>query len=112
VSDYDPTDLEQQEADTDLRNLSSQIASELADKDFVWLMSGEKGRRIVRRLLDEAGIFQTSFCANALQMANTEGAKMTGFWILQQIERLCPTSYHTMMQETSNARGSRSNNNT
>lgn len=100
LSDHDPFDLDQQELRDDIRRVASQLASETDDADFVWLMSGPRGRRIARRLLDRAGIFRTSFHPNTMEMSRQEGAKQTGYWVLAQIDRLCPQEYTRMMQET------------
>ena len=99
VSDHDPFDLEEQELRDDIRRVASKLSSETDDADFVWLMSGPRGRRIVRRLLDRAGVFRTSFHPNTMEMSRQEGSKQTGYWILAQIDRLCPAEYTTMMQE-------------
>ena len=99
MSEHNPYDLvAEQEREAD-RLSSSELAAKNADDDFLWLMSSERGRRVVRRLIETAGVFRSSFNSNAMQMANTEGRKQVGFWILEQIEKLCPKAYHTMMQE-------------
>jgi hypothetical protein len=103
VSDRDPYDLDQQELDDDLRRTAVKLDSEADDADFAWLMSGPRGRRFVRRLLERARVFQTSFHPNTMQMSLQEGEKQMGYWILGMIERLCPEDYHTMMQEKRSA---------
>lgn len=99
VSDYDPSDLDEQQTRDDLRRTAERLANENDDKDFLWLMSSDRGRRVVRRMIATAGVFQTSFRLNNAQMAHAEGVKQVGYWLLDQIERLCPKAYHTMMQE-------------
>lgn len=101
MGDYDPTDLDGIQHDADLQRRAAKLAIENEDADFVWLMAGPKGRRVVRRLLELTGVFRTSFSANAMQMAQQEGRKQAGYWLLDQIQRLCPDDYHTMMQEAS-----------
>ena len=104
MSDQDPTDLEQQEVRDDLRRVSALLSSENEKKDFVWLMQGTRGRRIVCRLLEHAGVMRSSFRLNAMEMSHAEGTKVMGYWLLDLIERSCPEHYHTMMQEKRNAR--------
>jgi hypothetical protein len=104
LSDHDPFDLDQQELRDDLRRASSRLLSENEDSDFVWLMSGPRGRRIVHRLLDRAGVFRTSFHPNAMEMSKQEGTKQTGYWILAQIDRLCSAEYVQMIQEHKDGR--------
>ena len=104
VSDHDPYDLEQQELREDIRRVGAQLSSEADDADFVWLMSGPRGRRFVRRLLDHAGVFRSSFQANTMQMCLVEGQKQGGYWLLEMIDRLCREEYTTMMQEKRDGR--------
>ena len=104
LSDHDPFDLEEQDTRDDIRRVASKLSGETDDADFVWLMSGPRGRRIVRRLLGRAGVFRTSFHPNTMEMSRQEGAKQTGYWILSQIDRLCPGEYTTMMQEHKDGR--------
>lgn len=104
MSEHEPYDLDQQEFDADLRRVATTLAAENEDADFVWLMKGPKGRRFMRRLLEHTGVFRSSFQANSMVMAHREGTKDVGYWLLSQLERLCPESYHTMMQEHRNDR--------
>ena len=99
MNDYDPTDLEGNQAVADERDLSARRALHEKDGDFKWIMSDERGRRFVCRLLDNTRVDETSFCPNAMQMANEEGKKEMGRWLLKQIERLCPRALYTMKQE-------------
>ncbi len=112
MSDHDPFDLDKQEQREDFRRVASRLLAETEDSDFVWLMSGPRGRRIVRRLLDRAGIYRTSFHPNAMEMSKQEGSKQMGYWLLAQIDRLCSAEYVQMMQEHKDARraSNRSNN--
>ena len=106
VSDHDPFDLDKQELREDYRRAASRLLSETEDSDFVWLMSGPRGRRMVRRLLDRAGVYRTSFHPNAMEMSKQEGSKQMGYWLLAQIDRLCSAEYVQMMQEGKNGRAS------
>ena len=102
MSDHDPLDLDEQEKRDDIRRASSLLAIENDVAGFVWLMSGPKGRRFVRRLLDQTGVTLSSFCPNAMEMSKREGRKQIGYWIRDLIEEHCPQDYHTMMQEKKN----------
>ncbi len=70
------------------------------ESDLKWLMGSKRGRRIVRRQLDRAGVFRTSFSTNSMQMAFTEGAKQEGFRLMAQLTALCPELYTTMLKES------------
>lgn len=102
MSDYDPTDTKSQErakAETDLRK---HLAKDTEEADFKWLMSSKRGRRIIWRLLDRAGVFRLSFSTNAMQMAFAEGNKNEGVRTVAQIHSLCPELYPVMVKEQTN----------
>jgi hypothetical protein len=104
MSNYDPTDINSQErakADTDLRK---KLAKDTEEADFKWLMGSKRGRRIVWRLLDRAGIFRLSFNTNSMAMAFNEGSKNEGLRILANIHSLCPELYPTMVKEANDNR--------
>lgn len=99
MSSYDPTDIRSQErakADTDLR---SKLVKDTEESDFKWLMSSKRGRRIVWRQLDRAGVFRLSFNTNAMTMAFAEGNRNEGLRVLALIHTLCPELYHVMVKE-------------
>jgi len=101
---YDPLDTratDKTRADNDLR---AKIARDAEEADVRWLMSNKRGRRIVWRLLDAAGVFRSSFNTNAAQMAFAEGNRNYGLRMLSQIHALCPDQYPTMMKEAINDR--------
>lgn len=99
MTGQDPYDLDQIQVDDDLRRSAENLSAEVEDKIFAWVMDGPKGRRFVRQLLGRTGVFRSAFSANAMQMAAAEGNKQIGYWLLEQIERLCPADYHTMIEE-------------
>lgn len=67
--------------------------------DLLWLMGSKRGRRIVWRLLEEAGVFRTSFNTNALLMAFAEGTRNYGLRVLGLIHSHCPELYAPMLKE-------------
>jgi hypothetical protein len=103
VSDnYDPTDLraiELAKADADVRK---RMANETEESDLKWLMSSKRGRRIVWRLLEQAGVFRLSFDANAMKMAFNEGNRNFGNRTLSQIHGFCSELYPVMFKESIN----------
>ena len=101
---YDPTDIRSQElakADADLRN---KLSNDTEESDFKWLMSSKRGRRIVWRLLDRAGVFRLSFNTNSMAMAFNEGNRNEGLRIMAQIHALCPELYAVMAKEQTHER--------
>lgn len=102
MSSYDPTDIRSQErakADTDKRE---QLTRETEESDLKWLMASKRGRRIVWRLLDRAGVFRLSFNTNAMAMAFAEGNRNEGLRLLAQIHALCPELYPVMLKDNAN----------
>ena len=102
MSNYDPLDLRGQErakADTELR---TRLARETEEADLKWLMGSKRGRRIIWRFLDRAGVFRLSFNTNAMQMAFAEGNRNEGLRMLALIHALCPELYPVMVKEQTN----------
>lgn len=99
MNDYDPEDVQSQQrakADADLR---TRLAKDTEEADLRWLMSSKRGRRIVWRALDRAGVFRLSFNTNAMTMAFNEGNRNEGLRVLAQIHTLCPEMYAVMLKE-------------
>ncbi|WP_186425090.1 endopeptidase [Cupriavidus metallidurans] len=101
---YDPLDTRGQErakADADLR---VKLARESEEADLKWLMGSKRGRRIVWRLLEQAGVFRLSFNTNAMQMAFAEGNRSFGNRTLALIHALTPELYPVMVKEATHER--------
>lgn len=99
---YDPLDLEGQKkakADADLK---TRLVRETEESDIKWLMSSKRGRRVVWRLLDQAGVFRLSFNTNAMQMAFNEGNRNYGNRTLALLQTHCAELYPQMTKENLN----------
>lgn len=99
MSNYDPIDTRSQErakADIDQRRT---LSKDTEEGDLKWLMGSKRGRRIVWRFLDRAGVFRLSFNTNAMQMAFAEGNRNEGLRMLDHIHTHCPELYPTMVRE-------------
>jgi hypothetical protein len=103
-SGYDPTDLRGQEKAKADASAKERTERETEDGDWKWLMSSKRGRRIVWRLLEQAGVFRISFNTNAMSMAFAEGNRNFGNRTLAQIHALCSELYPVMVKENSNVR--------
>jgi hypothetical protein len=104
MSNYDPLDLRGQErakADTELRG---RLVRETEEADLKWLMGSKRGRRIIWRFLDRAGVFRLSFNTNAMQMAFAEGNRNEGLRMLALIHTHCPELYSVMLKEANDNR--------
>lgn len=104
MSNYDPLDLKGQEKQKGERKVAAKIDRENEEADIKWLMSSKRGRRVVWRLLEQAGVFRLSFNTNAMAMSFAEGNRNYGLQILSLIHTLCPELYPTMIKEQNNVR--------
>lgn len=99
MADHDPYDLKGQQLAQEERKDKEQALQALWDSDVRWLMGGKKGRRVVFRILEKAGAFRSVFSTNNAQMAFNEGQRNIGLFLLGAINRLCPETYLTMLEE-------------
>lgn len=104
VREYDPQDIEAQTQAQADRQTARKLDQDSEESDLKWLLSSRRGRRIVWRLLDQAGVFRSSFSQNAMQMAFNEGNRNYGQRTLAQIHTHCPELYPLMVKEQSDGR--------
>lgn len=95
----DPTDLEANERDA--RNTESRARAEREQEkeDIKWLMAHASGRRVVARLLQETGVFRTSFHTSGSTMAFNEGRKHLGYFLTGELLEITPDAYLRMLKE-------------
>ena len=101
-----------QESNRELAIKEAQASQAEVRQDLRWLMSERRGRRIVWRLLSDAGVFQLSFHTNAMQMAFNEGIRNKGLKMLNDLLANCPELYTRMVEEANerNTSGRKSDN--
>ena len=104
MSTYDPLDIHASDRAESDNALLRKLDRETDEADFKWLMSSKRGRRIIWRLLNRAGVFRSSWNTNSMTMAFTEGCKNEGYRTLQHIHALCPELYSVMVKENANER--------
>lgn len=100
MAQRDPTDLEGQEEDQEREQRKAQTREAQEVEDFKWLMDSKRGRRIVWRLLEKAGVFRTSFSTNALQMAMSEGNRSYGLFWLNEVMASSADKFVLMLNES------------
>lgn len=71
-------------------------------EDFKWLLAHAQGRRIVSRLLEEAGVHRTSFNHSGSVMAFNEGKRHLGLFLMAEILEIAPESYVRLLKEYAN----------
>lgn len=99
MEDHNPTDLAAPERKQREAKDRNKLAQDGEIEDIKWLMGSKRGRRIVYRLLDQAGVFRISFNTNAMQMAFNEGNRNYGNKVLALITSTCPTQYAELLNE-------------
>lgn len=113
MRDHDPLDTREQERSRLDAEQRARNARETEVGDVKWLMGSKRGRRIVWRQLERAGVFRLSFNTNAMAMAFAEGNRNEGLHILALIHASCPELYPVMLKEQNSERnpddGSRPN---
>ena len=105
-AEEDPTDVAALDERRIAREKQARIDSIEERGEFVWLMSSKRGRRIVWRLLEKAGVYRSSFSAEPGVMAFQEGQRNIGLMIVAQIHAAAPGSYVRMIEEQRNGRSS------
>lgn len=82
------------------RTRKAKEAAEQGLEDWRWLLADRRGRRIVWALLEEAGVFRTSFDADRPQVtAFNEGQRNTGLRTLNAVMQADPDAFVTMQRE-------------
>jgi hypothetical protein len=104
LSNYDPLDLKAQERGKSDKDMQLRLLREAEESDVKWLMANKRGRRIVWRLLDQAGVFRSTFNTNSMQMAFAEGNRNYGLRLMAMVHALCSEQYPLMIKESMNER--------
>jgi hypothetical protein len=68
----------------------AQLAQATEQSDVRWLIADPRGRRIVRGLLERAGVFRSSFTNDALATAFREGERNAGLGLIALVMRHTP----------------------
>lgn len=99
AEEVDPLDQVQDETEARAKaNRAVALARQVEQEDVSWLMGNKRGRRLVWRLLERAGVYRSSFSTDALTMAKSEGRRETGLALLADIS-IEPESYIAMLRE-------------
>lgn len=103
---FDPLDLESQAEGKEQRDEADRVKRLIEIEDFKWVMAHKQGRRFVWRLLEQYGVFRSSFRTDALEMAFLEGQRNDGLRLMADIHEHAPDRYVEMLGEQRNARTS------
>lgn len=94
----DPTDFLGQEQRRNDDKLDADRKRKQEADDIRWLMAHKQGRRILWRVLEQAGIYRTSFTGNS-ETFFREGKRALGLFLLSDVHEFAPDSYVTMLKE-------------
>jgi hypothetical protein len=102
--DHDPLDLDGQREREQKVGSDRKLARQVETEDMAWLMDNKRGRRIVWRLLERAGVYRTSFVAQSnSQTAFNEGMRNFGLFLLSEAAVASPDSFAIMQRENTKA---------
>lgn len=73
-----------------------------AELDLKWLMSSDRGRRLMHRFLSSTGQYVTSYAGDPHLTAFNEGRRQVGLVWFAEIRRLCPENELRMYIEAQN----------
>lgn len=99
MNDHDPHDTRSMDKARSDSVTRDKLASITEVEDVKWLMGSKRGRRILWRVLERAGVYRLSFNTNSMTMAFAEGARNEGLRMLAMIHSACPDLYPAMMKE-------------
>lgn len=68
-------------------------------KQLQEIMAFRRGRAFVYRILEQCGIYRTSFASDAMAMAFREGERNVGLRLLAEVTEVSPEKYYTMLKE-------------
>ncbi len=95
----DPTDLREQEREAEADEARAREHRRKEGEDLRWLMAHPQGRRVVARLLEEAGVFRSSFNHSGSLMAFNEGKRHMGLFLTGEILEAAPEGYFKLLRE-------------
>ena len=95
----DPLDTQAQDAEAQSDQDAARLKRHQQVEDIKWLMAHAAGRRVVSRLLEESGVFRTSFHNSGSVMAHNEGRKHIGYFLTGELLEITPDGYLKLLKE-------------
>lgn len=89
--DLDPQQQEAADAQAEARRVQVE--------DIRWMLKHKEGRRVMWRLLSEAGIYRTSFNNSGSVTAFNEGKRHIGLVLVNEINEVAPEQFLAMLKE-------------
>ena len=95
----EPTDLRRQERDAEAEEAVAREARRKELEDLRWLLGHPQGRRIITRLLDEAGLYRTSFNHSGSVMAFNEGKRHLALFLTAELMEASTDGFMKVLKE-------------
>lgn len=95
----DPTDPRRQERDAEAEEAVAREARRKELEDLRWLLGHPQGRRIITRLLDEAGLYRTSFNHSGSVMAFNEGKRHLALFLTAELMEASTDGFMKVLKE-------------
>ncbi len=100
MTNFDPLDIRDQERVAADDKRRAQEHRNLAAEDLKWVLSSKQGRRFMWGLLEQTGVYRSSFTGNS-ETFFREGQRNVGLGLLALIHEHCPKRYSEMVEEQS-----------
>ena len=95
----DPTDLKRLDREAEADEVDARETRRKELEDMRWLLGHPQGRRIALRLLDETGLFRSSFNHSGSLMAFNEGRRNLGLWLTAELMEANADGYLKVLRE-------------
>lgn len=99
MSAPDPVDLDAIEAQAQADEARAEAERTQEVEDIKWLMASAAGKRVVWRLLSQAGVHRTPFAGHDPQTNFNAGAQSVGIWLLGEVMEHAPDAYLQMLKK-------------
>ena len=99
MSDYLSEEEREELAADELKRQQLRRENELNDLRLI--CETEHGRRFIWRLIEQAGVWRTTYTGEALSAAFAEGKRNTGLKVFSDVMEACPDQYLAMAKEAS-----------
>jgi len=94
----DPTDLVSQDEEAQANELEQRTARQKQIDDIKWLLAHKQGRRIVWRILEQAGVYRQTFTGNN-DTFFLEGKRSIGLFVLAEVMSASVDAFNVMTKE-------------
>ncbi len=95
----DPTDLNRIERDTEADEAKVRDIRRKELDDLRWMLGHPQGRRVISRLIEQTGIYRTSFNHSGSVMAFNEGRRDVGLWLTAELSEASPDGFVKVLAE-------------